>query len=259
MDFIVLAIVNRICKYAATYFRLLISATFGALWAIVAVMLPSDIKVIVNICTYVLISFVMIKICAGKCNFRDIVKGVITLYAAVFMLGGMIHLLYYYTYAGYLMKQIVVRENSLILFIIVSMILLSLIYTQLARIKVYSDKKCRICCVIQGREVNMQGFIDTGNVLSDPFIHQPVCIAEKNNFEHVLNEINDYTKVKYHIVPYRSLGCDHGLLEVITVDTMYIYYGEKKREISNALVGLTGNKLSTDGEYSFLVNAQLLI
>lgn len=104
----------------------------------------------------------------------------------------------------------------------------------------------------------MQGFIDTGNVLIDPFSHKPVCIAEKHYFENVLNKINDCTKVKYHVVPFHSLGCENGLLEVITVDTMYIYGGRNVKQINNALVGLTGDKLSSDGEYTFLVNSQLM-
>lgn len=258
MDFLVLLFVNRVCKYAATLIRILLSATFGALWSIIAVMLPEDIKVLVNICTYVLISFIMIKICAGKSEFRDVLKGVVTLYAVTFLLGGIMHFLYYNTYAGYLVKQIFVRDGSLLLFLLISLILLCLIYNQLARIRVYSDKKCRVCCVISGERVEMQGFIDTGNVLIDPFSHKPVCIAEKHYFENVLNKINDCTKVKYHVVPFHSLGCENGLLEVITVDTMYIYGGRNVKQINNALVGLTGDKLSSDGEYTFLVNSQLM-
>lgn len=258
MDFVVLAIVNRICKYAATFLRILLSATFGALWAVIAVMLPTDIKLLVNICTYVVISFIMIIICAGKIEFRDIIKGIITLFAVTFLLSGIMHFLYYNTYMGYLVKQIIVRDHSLVLFLIISLILLCLIYDQLARIKVYSDKSCRVCCEISGERIEMQGYIDTGNVLADPFNHKPICIAEKEFFQNVLNTIKDCTKVKYHLVPYRSLGCNDGLLEVITVDTMYIYYRKKEKVIHNALIGLTGEKLSIDHAYSFLVNAQIM-
>jgi stage II sporulation protein GA (sporulation sigma-E factor processing peptidase) len=259
MDFILLFIVNRICKFAATILRVLVSATFGAVWSIIAVITPTGIKSLVNICTYVLISFAMVKICAGKSEIRDILKGVMTLYAVTFMLGGMMHLLYYYTYAGYLIKQIIVRDSSLLLFVPVSLILLCLIYAQLARIKVYSDKRCRICCVIEGKRIKMQGLIDTGNVLLDPYNQKPVSVAEKTCFNMILNEINDYTKVKYHMVPFRSVGCSEGLLEVITVDTMYIYNGGKERIVYGALVGLTESTLSSDGEYQVLVNSQMLI
>ena len=117
---------------------------------------------------------------------------------------------------------------------------------------------CRVCCVIEGRDININGYVDTGNVLNDPVFNRPVCIAQKSSFSDVLNEINDCTKVKYHIIPFRSLGCENGIMEVITVETMYIYYGKNKIQVKEALVGLTEQKLSSDGEYEFLVNAQLL-
>lgn len=259
MDFIVLDFVNRICRYAATYLRILISATCGALWSVAAVIIPADFQIAVHICTYVLISFLMVKICAGKSEFRDILKGVLVLYGIAFVLGGCIHVLYYYTYAGYWMKQVLLTNSSLLLFTAVSAVLLYLIFAQLMRLKVYGGQHCRVLVDIGGQRIELSGFIDTGNVLLDPYYRKPVCVAEKKYFQDILNEINDCTKVKYHIVPFRSLGCDNGLLEVISADTMYIYNGKRKRKISGALVGLTQGTLSSDGAYQMLVNAQLLM
>ena len=104
-------------------------------------------------------------------------------------------------------------------------------------------------------EIEMSGYIDTGNVLIDPVFHKPVSVAEKKEFYDILDKINDYTRVKYHLVPFNSLGCEHGLMEVITVDIMYIYYGKEKKTIKEALVGLSDGKLSSDGEYTALVNS----
>ena len=145
-----------------------------------------------------------------------------------------------------------------VVFLGVSFGFLLLLYRQLVRIKVYSDKLCRVCCVLRGRKIYIKGFVDTGNVLQDPLFHRPVCIAQKDSFLEVLHEINDCTKVKYHVIPFRSLGCDSGMLEVITADTMYICYGKKEIQVEDALIGLTAQTLSSDGEYEFLVNAQLL-
>ena len=61
MDFIVLCITKKICKFAATYLQILLSATFGALWSVIALIVPENIKGAVNICTYILISALMIR------------------------------------------------------------------------------------------------------------------------------------------------------------------------------------------------------
>ena len=258
MDFIVLYITNRICRFTAACYRIVIAAAFGALWGTFSVIIPSDLKIITNICTYLLVSWIMIRICYGKKKCKDILKGVLTLYVITFMLGGILHFLYYYTCAGYVVKQIIVNDSGLFIFIIISIILLVLLYAQLVRIKTFADKKCSVCCVINDRKINMTGIIDTGNVLVDPFSHKPVCIAYIGHFKDILDEINDLTKVKYDYIPFNSVGCSKGLLEVIVVDNICISAGRKKKNINNAMVGLSHNILSKDDEYDFIVNPRIL-
>lgn len=253
-----IAVVNSLCRYAATYLRMILSATFGAMGAVIVCLVPQEYKFAANIVTYICIGMGMVRICAGNVAFAELIKGFFALYAAAFMLGGVMHVLYYYTYAGYIIRQVIVRDRELMVFLGVSFGFLLLLYRQLVRIKVYSDKLCRVCCVLTGRKIYIKGFVDTGNVLQDPLFHRPVCIAQKDSFLEVLHEINDCTKVKYHVIPFRSLGCDSGMLEVITADTMYICYGKKEIQVEDALIGLTAQTLSSDGEYEFLVNAQLL-
>lgn len=259
MDFLVIIIVNKICRYAATYLKMFIAATCGAVWSIIAVIMPVGIRWFINICTYVLVSCGMIRICAGRCGIRNLLKGVGVLYAVALTLGGAIHVLYYYTYAGWLIKHIVVRDNRLIIFVLISVVLVVLIYLQLIRVKTYNSCKCQLVCVISGEKVEMTGYIDTGNVLIDPIYKKPVSVVEKKLFNNILGKVNDYTRVKYHLIPFNSLGCERGLIEVIAVDTMYIYYGNKKETINGALLGLTSKKLSTDGEYTALVNSAYAI
>jgi stage II sporulation protein GA (sporulation sigma-E factor processing peptidase) len=112
--------------------------------------------------------------------------------------------------------------------------------------------------VIEGERIYINGYIDTGNVLTDPFYHKPICVAERQPFEEVLAKLKDYTKVKYHVVPFSSLGCKSGVLSVIMADSMYIDYGKKKIVVEHALIGLAENRLSTDAAYNCLVNAQII-
>ena len=70
----------------------------------------------------------------------------------------------------------------------------------------------------------------------------------------ILDDIELNTKVKYHMIPYNSLGCESGMLEVITVDSMYIYTKKKVYAQKNALIGLSTVKLSLDNEFDVLVN-----
>lgn len=88
MDLIIMIIVNRICGYAATYLKIFCSATFGAIWSVIAVIMPVNIRWFVNICTYILVSYGMIRICAGRGEIKDVIKGISILYAVTLTLGG---------------------------------------------------------------------------------------------------------------------------------------------------------------------------
>ena len=267
MDLVVLYCTKKICKFSATFLRILLSATLGALWSVLAVIAPKGIKGIVHICTYVLISTLMIRICAGKSDIKDIIKGVAVLYAVTFGLAGGIYMVYYYTYAGYWIREVLLADKKLLFFTAVSLGLLALIYIQIRRLGIYGEHQCIVELTLLGSSVRLKGYIDTGNVLTDPLFKKPVSVVYAQALSQgenggiidiILNDIEVNTKVKYHMVPYRSLGCENGLLEVITVDTMYIYRGKKVYKQENALIGLSRSALSSDNEFDVLVNSAVI-
>ena len=88
MDFIVIAVVNSLCRYAATYLRMILSATFGAMGAVIVCLVPQEYKFAANIVSYICIGMGMVRICAGNVAFAELIKGFFALYAAAFMLGG---------------------------------------------------------------------------------------------------------------------------------------------------------------------------
>lgn len=258
MDLIVLYLVNKICKFAATFLRILLSATLGAVWSVIVAVSPNGINSFMLICTYVFISFLMIKICAFKRRLSELLKGVITLYGVTFVLAGAMHMLYYYTYAGYFIKTVILKDSSLLLFVGISLLLMYLVYVQYMRVKIYESKKCSVRICVGECEIMLSGLVDTGNVLKDPYSRKPISIAQKRSLQNVLKGINDYEKVKYHMVPFQSLGCENGLLEVITADIVYIYKDKKEIKITEALIGLTDIELSTDKAYQMLINPEVL-
>ena len=131
MDFIVLCITKKICKFAATYLRILLSATFGALWSVIALIVPENIKGAVNICTYILISALMIRICAGKCNFKELIRGTAILFGVTFCMAGSIYMIYYYTYAGYWIRMNLLSDTELLMFTALSVVIVGMIIKQI--------------------------------------------------------------------------------------------------------------------------------
>lgn len=250
-----LYIVNRVCRLAARKMRILLSATFGAVWSVISLIMPKNLHEYVLLFTYLIVGTVMVWIVQGRCSVKSLLKNVMVLYVVTFMMAGCMHMLYYYTYAGFLLKLAVTGNGDLSVFVIVSVFIVVWLLAEFTRKKEYSHKLCSVSVFVRGRQIDMPALIDTGNVLCDPYADKPVCVAGKKHFEWIYD---DYDGLKYHIIPFRSVGCDKGLIEVITVDCMYIYYGERRYEITEALIGLSDVNLSSDNEYEMLINEKVM-
>lgn len=256
MDGILLILVSKLLKYTATYFRIFAAATLGAFWACFATAIPIHNIFIRNICTYILVSILMIRICAKKCDLKDMIKGVVTLYVVTFTVGGMCHMLYYYTNAGYYINTVILNDKLLVTSIIMACILLIAISRYLNQYMAYDSKVYNVILRVGEKQICIKGLVDTGNVLQDPYFHKPVNVIEYQAFENIFNNIEDCTKVKYHMIPFRSLGCSEGCIEVIMVDVMYIYRNKKAFTVRDALIGLYKQKLSADNAYEMLLNSE---
>ena len=116
MDLIVLFIVNRIMHYYASVARLLLSSTLGAVWSVIAVSFPDKYRLFVNLCTYFIVSCLMLVVInsplsiirADKSNtdkyalrnyFKGLLKGMIVVLSVARLTGGVMHMVVYYTYA----------------------------------------------------------------------------------------------------------------------------------------------------------------
>ena len=88
----------------------------------------------------------------------------------------------------------------------------------------------------------LHGIVDTGNQLTDKYTGKPVNVMDKSYFENVLYQINDYGRLKYHFIPYRTIGNNEGIIEVITSDYMYISGKDETKAYKGALIGLSDRK-----------------
>lgn len=254
MDTIVLVCLNRFCGYAATWLRILLSSTLGALWSVIVLIVPKDIVPIVHICTYIFISIFMVRICSGKIDIRNLIKGVVMLYAITFVIAGCLYMFIYYTPVGYSLKEIVLKDSKLTVFLAITLIILVVIGSQIKKITVYEKNQCQVEVTLDSVKFRVKGYIDTGNILVDPILKKPVSVIEADSIP--LN-IQLGVNVKLHLIPYNSLGCENGLLEVVTAENMCIYQGKKMVEVPKALLGISRHRLSSDGEFNMLVNSNI--
>ena len=106
----------------------------------------------------------------------------------------------------------------------------------------------------KGKQIAIRGYWDSGNLLVDPYVKEPVNILQKEKAEKLFDRQTDYMR----LVPYASLGNLDGLLEVYSVDAMYIWLGKKKLELKPAVVGIAKEDLFKGREYDMILQATVL-
>lgn len=274
MDLVILLIVNRIMRYHASAIRLLLSSTLGAVWSVAAVMIPDRYRLFVNLCTYFIVTALMLAVINSPLNIikarqsnkdryaltnylKELFKGMIIMLSVACFSGGIMHMIVYYTYAGWIIRRILVTYNQLIYLILISVVVI-IVIARVYRTYKKNSGIYKVTVIVDNHRIMLHGIVDTGNQLTDKYTGKPVNVMDKSYFENVLYQINDYGRLKYHFIPYRTIGNNEGIIEVITSDYMYISGKDETKAYKGALIGLSDRKVSQNGEYQALINGRMI-
>ena len=274
MDLVILLIVNRIMRYHASAIRLLLSSTLGAVWSVAAVMIPDRYRLFVNLCTYFIVTALMLAVINSPLNIikaqqsnndryaltnylKELFKGMIIMLSVACFSGGIMHMIVYYTYAGWIIRRILVTYTQLIYLILISVVVI-IVIARVYRTHRKNSDIYKVTVIVDNHKIMLHGIVDTGNQLTDKYTGKPVNVMDKSYFENVLYQINDYGRLKYHFIPYRTIGNNEGIIEVITSDYMYISGKDETKAYKGALIGLSDRKVSQNGEYQALINGRMI-
>ena len=259
-----LTVTDMILRISTTYWRIVIAAVTGGVWSCIVELGIVQNVWFVSVGTYIVISFLMMRICVGRGRLLSLVKSVFVLYMVSAVLGGLLHLFYYMTKTGYVVRTVALGNGLLLGLLLVSVLLLAVLIRQFNAYRVYGAKVFQGVIVFGGKQVTVKALLDTGNVLMDPYYKKPVHIMERGllfggadaSCMENAAEGNALAK-KLHYVPFHSLGCSDGCLAVIMADSMSLSDGKNVRTWEHVLIGLYQQKLSSDGAYQMLLHGSL--
>lgn len=122
-----------------------------------------------------------------------------------------------------------------------------------------------------------EGFLDTGNNLTDPLTGRPVIIVEYGLLRSCLPEDvrkaldrvaegEDYLQAmpqtgwahRLRLIPFTSIGRKHGLLPGLRCDSVMIDTGFRSVCQRNVVVGIHWDKLSPEGKFQMLLPCEIL-
>lgn len=176
----------------------------------------------------------------------------------------MLGMMYYFTLVFAFSKLHQVSEwmvgnrvsGIVLVFLVIGIMSVALLYM------IYQNRKGRqrpIYCVVviaQGKSVEVKGLLDTGNALTEPFTGKPVSIIEIEAWRNVMPEPEPE---RFKVIPFHSIGQEHGILKGMEIDELIIWAGDRKIVQRQAIIALYEGSLSSDKSYQMILHQGLLI
>ena len=198
-------------------------------------------------------TFVMVRLGCGLRKGKELLTGFLTCWGISFLLGGMLYTLPLQAGKGILIFFTITFTAYLIL-----------------------DTGIRLFKYLKGRgqKMELEGLLDTGNCLTDSNTGKPVCVMEMDRFSSMLEKkqraalesfcgLNstggeDLGGLNPRFVFYTALGCEKGLLPVVTADRLVIFWEERKISIPQAAIGLSAAPLSPYRKFEMIISPKIL-
>lgn len=237
--------------------RKVCGAFAGALW--VSILLVFRLQgVWWDIVTYFFVAAAMAMSIVNPKELRKFIKCIIVMYFVTCVLGGIMHMIYYYTAFGCMIRSVSRKayKTSMLPVLAGAVILAPVVRLTMQYISsIVSTRKIMPYVVIENdaKSIRLKALVDTGNSLTDPYTGGAVNVIEADAASEL---IKSYAESHYRLIPFMSIGEENGLIPVIRFDRMTII-GEKKYTVEKPLFALYSGKF-TDSSYKVILHPEML-
>lgn len=266
MDYFLLRLTCRLLGHSATWQRSLAGAVIGAAGICFLAVFPMG-RILNTILIHVVVNTIMVRFGCNLKKWREIVQGVLVLYGAGFLLGGM-----------FLMLQRATGSRGVRAFFLlgtVSYILLAAGIrvcfrekrkrARIFRVLLYANGKCHEGC----------GLYDTGNQLWDPVSKKPVSIGDSVLLDTLFSpEVREgllrfregerpenaalLCGLQPHFLPFSSVGCSHGTALTVTLDYLCVEGQEVHKVIARPVIAFPRENSSFSRDYQVILHPNLI-
>lgn len=282
MNFVLLWITLKLSKNRSPLWRLWLAAGAGALYA-VCIFLPG-FELLQRLPIKIALSLTMLLIAFQIRNFKELFKLLLYFYGMTFAFGGAALGLYYLTGENmeissgvFVLKNFPVK--TLILATVLGILLIRAIWISVRKFLYHDSLLCDLMIEIDGKSVDVEALLDTGNALWDPISHCPVIVVEyekfkellpndinsifaeykENNLEFIIQAIANSSWVsRFRMIPFTALGKPNGMLIGFKPDKVKIRRDEEWLELEENIIGVYNNKLSKDSHYHALMHPAII-
>lgn len=233
-DFLLLLAVSIILRRNVKIFRIVLGGLVGGFSIFVLFLKINSLELFI---LKILISIIMILIVFSYKNIQYFMKNFFFLYSASMILGGFLYFLnieFSYKQEGLVFYHDGLSINFIFL-IIFSPIILYIYIRQGINLKNNFSNYYKVNLYLDKKKIRLNGFLDTGNKLQDPYSGKPIVIVN----EKILKK-NNYN---YFLVPIKTVH-EESMMKCIKIDELEIVGVGKKKDV---LLGITKMKIEMEG------------
>lgn len=255
MDFFVLFITRIIIRNNRKIIRISPAAAMGAMYAVVILIMNVQ-GFITMLVTYLVMAELMLMISFGRTDVRNRIKRLCVLYGVTFLVNGLVNAIYYGTNLGKNLVQLANTDtfgNISVGMILCIMLIVGsaapTITCKLRRDIKISRNIYQVLLEIGAEKISVRALCDTGNSLVEPITKKPVSVIEENSLKSLNRE-----NMHYLMVPYNSVGKQHGLMSAFVADRLEA----NGRVIEKAIIGIYEGKLSQNKKYEMILHPDII-
>ncbi len=243
LDYVAVLGTNCLLKRGKSKRRLFAVSLLSGITGLAAVLLLKD-WMLYQILTHFILNTGMVLLCFGAEGRKSFLENWVVTYFMVVLLGGGLEWL---------------RETGLFAhdFLLQALIASALLFTAVSYVGAFRSfgkhmfpAELRKDC----RSIKLRAYWDSGCQLKDPYTGKEISILSGAKAKEFLEESKD----KLRLVPYRSLGEEHGLLAVTEIDELSVCMGGRSVCVKNTEIGIAGDGLLKDKEYDLILHAALI-
>lgn len=274
INYFLLLSVAHIMRIRPSRWRLLAAAALGGLYSMMIFL--TALTAIYSLISKLILS-VSIVLCAYKrANIKLFLQLLGCFYVVSFAYAGIMMAIWImFKPSNMIINNSVVYFNISMTWLAISTIISYLIIkiiSKLLKRNAPDNSMYTIKIEVDKKQVEIVGFLDTGNALSDAFTDTPVIVTEYKLVEELIpDEVKPYFSKapdvnesmgshiwmnRLRLVPYESVG-NGGLMPAFRPDKVHIRSLQKTETIKDVLIAVCSNRLPTE-EYGALLNPRLI-
>lgn len=281
INYLILLVASKFLRIKAKDLRLLVSACIGTVYVLVMLVLPGAnfyFTFVGKLC----LSALMVLTAFPVRTWKTFGKTMLCFYVSTFLFAGAAFAYVYMSGSGGFVQNGVYyifqknNTNLLVFSGVLAFVVIRIFYRMLFRKGSAQNDLVAFKILMDGKELELKGLVDTGNGLYDPLSHLPVIVCELQAVRDLVPSVvadmvrtSDLSRMeqltghpwfsKVRLVPYSALGTEKGMLLGFKPDAISLCDPKAQKVAScTAIVCLYDKVLSSNQSYHALLSPDLI-